>query len=53
MSTIIDSRAVVSPKAVIGEGVHVGPYTIIEDDVTIGDGTRIGAHAVVLSGSRI
>jgi UDP-N-acetylglucosamine acyltransferase len=53
MPTLIDSRAVVSPKAMIGDDVQVGPYAIVEDDVTIGDGTSIGAHTVIQSGSRI
>ncbi len=53
MPTYIDSRAVVSSKAVIGDGVRVGPFTVIEDDVTIGECTWIGAHAVIHSGSRI
>jgi UDP-N-acetylglucosamine acyltransferase len=53
MTTNIDSRALVSPKAVMGDGVHVGPFSIIEDDVTIGEGTRIGSHAVIHNGSRI
>jgi UDP-N-acetylglucosamine acyltransferase len=53
MSIQIDTRAVVSPKAAIGDGVQVAPYAVIEDDVTIGEGTSIGAHAVIHSGSRI
>ena len=53
MPTYIDSRAVVSSKAVIGDEVRVGPFTVIEDDVTIGERTWIGAHAVIHSGSRI
>lgn len=53
MPTYIDSRAVVSSKAVIGDDVRVGPFTVIEDDVTIGERTWIGAHAVIHSGSRI
>lgn len=53
MSINIDPRAVVSPKAVMGDGVSVGPFSIIEDDVTIGDGTTIGAHTVIHSGTRL
>ena len=43
----IDSRAIVSPKAELAEGVSVGPYTVIEDGVKIGKGTWIGPHAVI------
>jgi UDP-N-acetylglucosamine acyltransferase len=43
----IDSRAIVSPKAELAEGVTVGPFTVIEDDVKIGKGTWIGPHAVI------
>jgi UDP-N-acetylglucosamine acyltransferase len=43
----IDARAIVSPKAELAEGVTVGPYTVIEDDVKIGKGTWIGPHAVI------
>ncbi len=53
MSTIIDSRAVVSPKARLGENVSVGPFTIIEEDVSIGDGTQIASHALLASGTRV
>ena len=53
MSINIDPRAVVSPKAVIGDGVGVGPFSVIEDDVTIGEGTQVGAHTVIHNGSRI
>lgn len=53
MSITIDSRAVVSPKAKLGDGVQVGPCAVIEDDVTIGEGTTIGANAVIMNGSRI
>jgi UDP-N-acetylglucosamine acyltransferase len=53
MPVQIDQHAVVSPKASLGENVHVGPFAIIEDDVSIGDGTWIGAHAVVHNGARL
>jgi UDP-N-acetylglucosamine acyltransferase len=43
----IDSRAIVSPGAELGEGVTVGPFTVIEDGVKIGKGTWIGPHAVI------
>ena len=44
---MIDPRAVVAPGARLHEGVSVGPYTVIGDDVEIGRGTRIEAHAVI------
>ncbi|MBI3586642.1 MAG: acyl-ACP--UDP-N-acetylglucosamine O-acyltransferase [Ignavibacteriales bacterium] len=53
MSVSIDSHAIVSPKAKLGDGVRVGAFSIIEDDVVIGDGTWIGAHVGVYNGSRI
>jgi len=53
MSSTIDPRAVVSPKARLGASVSVGPFAVIEDDVVIGDGTTIGANAMVYSGARI
>ena len=53
MPTQIDAHAVVSPRAVIGDGVQIGPFAVVEDDVIIGDGTSIGPHTVVHNGSRI
>ena len=40
-------------RRVQGEGVTVGPYTIIEDDVEIGDGTVVWPHVHIASGARI
>ena len=34
----------ISEKAHIGEGVKIGPFTIIEDDVSIGANTTIGSY---------
>jgi UDP-N-acetylglucosamine acyltransferase len=53
MSTLIDSRAIVSPNAKIGEGVVIGPFSIVEDEVEIGRGTRIGSGAVLAKGTRV
>jgi UDP-N-acetylglucosamine acyltransferase len=53
MSIVIDPRAIVSPKAQIGENVTVGPFTIIEDDVVIGAGTTIGSNVLLANGARI
>jgi UDP-N-acetylglucosamine acyltransferase len=38
----IDERAIVSPKAILGSGVEIGPYSIIDDNVKIGNNTVIG-----------
>jgi len=47
VSVKIHPTAVVSERAELGEGVSVGPYSIIEEDVTIGPGTVIDAHVMV------
>jgi UDP-N-acetylglucosamine acyltransferase len=49
----IHETAIVSPKAELGSGVCVGPYTIIEEDVQIGDGASIASSALIASGARI
>lgn len=53
MPVCIDPRAVVSPKAQLGDNVSIGPNTIVEDDVVIGAGTVVGANALIANGSRI
>lgn len=47
----IHPTAIVHPDAVLGSGVTIGPYSLIEADVQIGDNTRIGPHTVVGAGS--
>jgi len=44
---LIHQTAVVDPSVVIGEGVTIGPYSVIGADVTIGAGCKIGPHVVV------
>ena len=53
MSVHIDQRSVVSPRAELGDGVTVGPFAIIEDDVVIGAGTSIGPNAVISNGVKM
>lgn len=43
----IHPTAIVSKKAKLAEGILVGAYTIIGDDVVIGEGTKIGVRCVV------
>ena len=44
---MIDSRAVVHPKAELAEDVKVGPFSIIGPEVQIDAGTDIGPHVVI------
>ena len=37
----------VSPKAILGDNIEIGPYAFI-DDVQIGDGCKIYPHAVII-----
>ena len=53
MSSSIHSTAVIGSGAKLGDGVVVGPYTVIEEDVVIGDGTVIGPHVHIADGARI
>ncbi|MGC3964950.1 MAG: acyl-ACP--UDP-N-acetylglucosamine O-acyltransferase [Rhodocyclaceae bacterium] len=50
---MIHETAIVSPKARIGAGVQIGPYSIIEEHVEIGDGTVVGPHVVIKGHTRI
>ncbi|HJU54413.1 MAG TPA: acyl-ACP--UDP-N-acetylglucosamine O-acyltransferase [Pyrinomonadaceae bacterium] len=43
----IHPTAVVSPRALVAAGVHIGPFAVIEDDVVIGEGCEIASHVVV------
>ena len=47
MPTFIHETAIVSPKAEIDEGCHIGPYCTIGDGVTLASGVRLESHVVV------
>jgi UDP-N-acetylglucosamine acyltransferase len=50
---LIDSRAVIHPKAELASDVEVGPYTVIGPDVVVAEGTWIGPHVVINGPARI
>jgi UDP-N-acetylglucosamine acyltransferase len=43
----VHPSAVVSPTARLGRDVAIGPFAVVEQDVSVGDGCEIRAHAVV------
>lgn len=45
--SLIHKTAIIDPSAQLGEGVKVGPYSIIGADVVLGDGCEIGPHVVI------
>src|SRR5210317_432732 len=47
MSSTIHPTAIISKGANVDEGVAIGAYAVIGDDVTIGSGTRIDSHVVI------
>ena len=49
----IHPTAVIDPGAVIGEGVTIGPYSVIESDVELGDGCWIDSHVKVCRYTRV
>ena len=49
----IHTQAIVSPQAQIGEGVTIGPFSIVESDVTIGDHCTLAARVVIKSGTTL
>ncbi|WP_269533197.1 acyl-ACP--UDP-N-acetylglucosamine O-acyltransferase [Chitinimonas sp. BJYL2] len=49
----IHPQALVHPGARLGEGVEIGPFSVIGEHVEIGDGTRVGPHCVIEGHTRI
>lgn len=52
-TALIHPTAVISKKAKLGQGVEVGPYTVIDGVVSVGEGTVIGAHCVIIGNTAI
>lgn len=49
----VHPTALISRHSEIADDVRIGPYVIVEDDVTIGAGCEIGSHAVIKSHTRL
>ncbi|MEP6568920.1 MAG: acyl-ACP--UDP-N-acetylglucosamine O-acyltransferase [Acidobacteriota bacterium] len=43
----IHASAVISPRARIGSGCYVGPFSIVGDDVELKDGVRLESHVLI------
>lgn len=52
-SAVIHPTAIVHPEAELGEGVEVGPYSVIAATVKIGDRTRIGPRVTIEGHTRL
>ena len=50
---MIHPTAVVAESAILADDVHVGPYSVIGEQVEIGAGTRIESHVVVQGPTKI
>jgi UDP-3-O-[3-hydroxymyristoyl] glucosamine N-acyltransferase len=49
----VHPTAVVHPSATIGEGAHIGPYVVIDQDVEIGRHAVLLAHVVIYRDAKI
>ncbi|HWW75376.1 MAG TPA: acyl-ACP--UDP-N-acetylglucosamine O-acyltransferase [Pyrinomonadaceae bacterium] len=47
MSVFVHPTAVVSPRAEVGEGSHVGPFCTVGDEVRLGLRVRLESHVVL------
>src|ERR687894_1111829 len=47
MPVFVHPSAVVSPRAELGEGAHVGPFCTVGDEVLLGARVRLESHVVV------
>lgn len=43
----IHQTAIIHPNARIAEGVHIGPYSVIGENVSIGRDTRVESHVLI------
>jgi UDP-N-acetylglucosamine acyltransferase len=51
--SFIHHTAIVAEGARIGEGCHIGPFSIVGNNVELGDGVRLDSHVVVEGTTKI
>jgi UDP-3-O-[3-hydroxymyristoyl] glucosamine N-acyltransferase len=49
----VHPSAVIAESACLGNGVHIGPYVAVGEDVEIGDNAVLLAHVVIYGGAKI
>jgi UDP-3-O-[3-hydroxymyristoyl] glucosamine N-acyltransferase len=49
----VHPTAIIGAGVSLGDGVHIGPYVVIEQDASIGTGTVVGAHSYLGHGVSI
>lgn len=49
----VHPTAIVSPEAQLGEGVVIGPFSIVESDVVLGDGCQLEGRVTIKSGTTL
>ena len=49
----VHPSALVDPSAKIGEGAHIGPFTVVEKGAVVGEGAVIEAQVFVGEGCRV
>src|SRR5215210_3574778 len=50
---MIHSTAIVDPAARLGQGVSIGPYSLVGPEVTLHDHVEVKSHAVVTGWTEI
>lgn len=50
---MIHSTAIIGRSAVVPDNCEIGPYSIIEEEVTLGAGCRVGPHVVLRRGTSL
>lgn len=53
MTVEIHETALVDPKAVLGEGVKIGPFSVVGSDVQLGDGVELVGHVNLAGDTKI